>query len=181
MRRLPRTRRYLRAAPLPHLSTAVSLCAVMVLADAAHAAFASGLCTVGWLLVGMSSGWLGAAGLCQADALCRYREYRRVRAILMRRGFCPRALRAMSGSRCRRDAALLAAEEAGCGRKARQFFLDLGYRLRHIVPDRVVARPLSLFTPKFLRGTFVPGKKTIVAHEHRRPHGLSVSGTAVSE
>lgn len=152
--------RYVRAAPLPHVSAVASFCAVIVFGDLACDAFEQGHCSLGWVLAAMSACWIGATALCQADALSRYREYRRVKVIFNRRGFCPRTLRAMSGSRCRRDAALLAAREAGYGRLAARYYHGLGYRRRHVVPDRVAARPRFLLDRRFLRSTFVPGKKT---------------------
>jgi hypothetical protein len=151
--------RYLRAAPLPHLSSVLSLCAAAFLGGSGQEFFERGHEAGGWVLSGLASGWLAAAGLCQADALCRYREYRRVKAIFLRRGFCRRILRAMSGSRCRRDAALLAARETGHRQSAARYFHELGYRRRHLAPDRVARDPRQLFDRRFLRATFVPGKK----------------------
>jgi hypothetical protein len=163
---LRRASRYLRAAPLPHLSSCLSLVAAACLYGAGHDYFEGGREAGGWLLIGMASGWLAAAGLCQADAASRYREYLRVREALARRGFCRRILRTMSGSRCRRDAALLAALETGHRRRAARYFRELGYRRRHVAPDVAVADPLRLFDRRFLRSTFVPGKRPRVS---RRP------------
>jgi hypothetical protein len=151
--------RYVRAAPLPHASAVASCGAAIVLGELARDAFGLGHSFLGWVLAAMSACWTGATGLCQADALSRYREYRRVKAILNRRGFWPRTLRAMSGSRCRRDAALLAAREAGYGRLAARYYHGLGYRRRPVVAARGAARPLLLLNRRFLRSTFVPGKK----------------------
>lgn len=154
-----RAARYLRAAPLPHLSSFLSLCAAALCGGAGQEFFERGGDAGGVLLTGMAAGWLAAAGLCQADALSRYREYRRVREVFTRRGYCRRILRAMSGSRCRRDAALLAALETGHRARAVRYFRELGYRRRHVVPDTVAGDPLRLFDRRFLRSTFVPGKK----------------------
>jgi len=154
-----RASRYLRAAPFPHLSTVLALCAAGFFGGAGYEAFERGLAAGGFLLSAMATGWLTAAGLCQADAASRYREYRRVKAILLRRGFCRRTLRVMSGSRCRRDAALLAAGETGHRGRAIRFFRELGYRRRHLVPDAVASDPLHLFDRRFLHTTFVPGKR----------------------
>ena len=154
-----RASRYLRAAPFPHLSTILALCAAGFFGGAGYEAFERGLAAGGFLLCAMATGWLAAAGLCQADAASRYREYRRVKAILLRRGFCRRTLRVMSGSRCRRDAALLAAGETGHRGRAIRFFRELGYRRRHLVPDAVASDPLYLFDRRFLHTTFVPGKR----------------------
>lgn len=110
----------------------------------------------------LSAAFSWGAVLCQADALSRFREYQRVRAILSRYGFRRRALRPVSTSRCQRDAALLAAEESGVRQQARRYFRDLGYRWYHILPDRIVSNPLYFFHPDFLKATFLP------AHVARR-------------
>lgn len=164
--------RYLRAAPFPHLSTVLALCAAGFFGGAGYEAFERGLTAGGFLLSGMASGWLVAAGLCQADAASRYREYRRVKAILLRRGFCRRTLRTMSGSRCRRDAALLAAGETGHGSRATRYFRELGYRRRHLTPDVVATDPWQVFDRRFLRTTFVPGKLPRAQSVNRRPEGV---------
>ncbi|MEF3698178.1 hypothetical protein [Desulfolutivibrio sp.] len=150
--------RYLRAAPFPHVSTVLALCAAGFFGGVGFEAFERGFAAAGWALTGMASGWLAAAGLCQADACSRYREYRRVKAIFLRRGFCRRTLRVMSGSRCRRDAALLAAGEIGRRACASRYFRELGYRWRHLAPDAVASDPWRLFDRRFLHTTFVPGK-----------------------
>ncbi|MCG8531690.1 MAG: hypothetical protein MI749_13640 [Desulfovibrionales bacterium] len=98
--------------------------------------------------------------LCQADAFSRFREFKRIKAILLRRGFNRRILRPVSTSRCQRDAALLAAKETGCRCHAARYFKDLGYRWYHIIPDTILANPLNFFTPHFLRTTFLPRKNT---------------------
>gem|GEM_PF-606306 len=152
--------RYLRAAPFPHVSTVLALCAAGFFGGAGFEAFEREIAAAGWALTGMASGWLAAAGLCQADACSRYREYRRVKAIFLRRGFCRRTLRVMSGSRCRRDAALLAAGETGHSVCASRYFWELGYRRRHLAPDALASDPWRLFDRRFLHTTFVPGKGT---------------------
>jgi hypothetical protein len=53
----------------------------------------------------------------------------------------------------------LAARETGCRAQARSVFRELGYRWYHILPDAIVANPFSFFHPRFLRSTFVPGKR----------------------
>ena len=59
-----------------------------------------------------------------------------------------------------RDAALLAARETGYRAQARHVFRELGYRWYHILPDAIVANPITFFHPRFLRSTFVPGKRS---------------------
>lgn len=115
--------------------------------------------TVAWLCLLPATGWYGLALLCCADGYSRYREYRRLKGILVRRGYSPRLLRPVAFSRCQRDAAVQAARELGHGDCARRYFHSLGYRWYHLLPDRVVDNPLRFFDPRFLRTTFLPGKE----------------------
>jgi len=152
--------RYLQAAPFPHLTTlkvsalsvVTGLEARLVLADPEPSWLA-------WGWVALSGLFAWGVVLCQADALSRYREFKRLCGLLSRYGFRPRVFRLVASSRCQRDAALLAARQAGCRDQARRVFRDLGYRWYHILPDAIVANPLYFFHPRFLRSTFVPGKR----------------------
>lgn len=152
--------RYLLVAPFPHLTTLkVSGLALLswgearVMMDQSEMDFWA----FGWLLlVGL---FVWGVVLCQADALSRYREYRRMRTLLKRYGFRTRIFCLFASSRCQRDAALFAACEAGCSREARSYFRMLGYRWYHILPDAIIANPLFFFHPRFLRSTFLPRKR----------------------
>lgn len=153
--------RYLRAAPFPHLTTVTISRLAIWAGGKAHCLLiqAEESWMVGvWMLLAVFLVW--GAILCQADALSRYREFKRVRGILARYGFRPRVFGLLASSRCQRDAALLAARETGCRAQARRFFQEMGYRWYHILPDAIVANPLAFFHPWFLRSTFVPGKNT---------------------
>ncbi len=148
--------RYLRVAPFPHMTT-VSMAALSLLFSAeAELAAQSGKHVISWVSGVISGLFAWGIVLCQADALSRFREFKRVRATLARYGFRPRILRPVSSSRCQRDAALLAAEEAGFRAQARRYFAGRGYRWYHIIPDSIAANPLSFFHPTFLRSTFLP-------------------------
>lgn len=151
--------RYLRAAPLPHATGGVSALIGVGWVRAALEALAEEALAAGVLLCMPASGWFGLALLCGADGLSRYREYLRVRRMLRRWGFTPRLLRPLAASRCQRDAAMQAAREAGCAEMARTYYRELGYRWYHLLPDRVVASPLAFLDARFLRATFLPGKR----------------------
>ncbi len=152
--------RYLQAAPFPHLTTVkVSGLAVVTGCEAWYVLTQPEISWVGWLWVVLTGLFAWGVVLCQADAFSRYREFKRLRRILRRYGFKPGVFRLVAASRCQRDAALLAAREAGCRAQARGVFRDLGYRWYHILPDAIVANPLVFFHPRFLRTTFVPGKR----------------------
>jgi len=149
-------KRYLGAAPWPNATCAASAVVGAVLLEAAFELWeATRLC--GGLLFLVCLGWIGLSVLCQADALGRYGEYLRLKAVFLRKGACPRVLRLVSGSRCQRDAALFAAREAGCGEEAAAFYRAMGYRWRHLLPDAIMRNPLFFFNPAFLRATFFSG------------------------
>lgn len=153
--------RYLRAAPFPHLTTVkVSGLTVVAGFEARMVLTQPEVSWAAWIWVALTGLFAWGVVLCQADAFSRYREFKRLRRLLMRYGFKPMLFRLVAASRCQRDAALLAAREAGYPAQARRVFQDLGYRWYHILPDAIVANPLYFFHPRFLRSTFVPGKNT---------------------
>lgn len=152
--------RYLQAAPFPHLTTVkVSGLAVVTGCEARFVLTQPEMSWVGWLWVVLTGLFAWGVVLCQADAFSRYREFKRLRRLLRRYGFKPGVFRLVAASRCQRDAALLAARETGYRAQARGVFRELGYRWYHILPDAIVANPLVFFHPRFLRTTFVPGKR----------------------
>ncbi len=141
---------YLRAAPLPHLTTLKALGVGLGL----EAWCAEVLGTSWRLLFSGLMGWVVL--LCQADALCRYQEYRRLRALLVRYGFRPRLITPMLGSRCQRDAALLAARKTGHLEAVRSFVQAHGYRAYHLIPESIRRNPRTLLSPAFWRATLLP-------------------------
>ncbi len=152
--------RYLQAAPFPHLtSLKASGLALLSWVEARHVLAQPDSTWAIWIWLVLTVLFAWGVVLCQADALSRYREFKRVRRMLARYGFCPRIFRLVASSRCQRDAALLAARETGCRAQARGVFQELGYRWYHILPDVIVSNPLYFFHPRFLRSTFLPGKR----------------------
>jgi hypothetical protein len=152
--------RYLQAAPFPHLtSLKASGLALLSWVEARHVLAQPDSTWAIWIWLVLTALFAWGVVLCQADALSRYREFKRVRRMLARYGFCPRIFRLVASSRCQRDAALLAARETGCRAQARGVFQELGYRWYHILPDVIVSNPLYFFHPRFLRSTFLPGKR----------------------
>jgi hypothetical protein len=152
----PEILRYLRVAPWPHatsfkalaLSCASGWRALLLLGEQRIIE-----CGVAMLLT-CCFAW--ALALCQLDAFSRFREFQRIREIFARHGYKPKVLTVVRSSRCQRDAAIMAATETGCREKACMYYKQLGYRWYHILPDRVVADPLYLMHPDFLRTTFLP-------------------------
>jgi len=156
---IPQALHSLRAAPWPLATGSVSLGLALALKGAGVVRWAQGDVGLAVILGCWGAGWLVVALFAMADAAARYREYRRIRAILLRYGYSDRILEPLATSRCQRDAALLAARETGHGSRARAYFASLGYRWYHILPDRVASNPLVFLRPGFLRASFLPGKK----------------------
>lgn len=154
----PLALRYLRASPLPHATALASaaVCAALALAALGH--LDDGSRRTATVYGVMAAGWLGLACIALMDGFSRYREYRRIKAMLTRHGWNRRVFALVAGSRCQRDAALQAAHEAGHGHRAQRFFRALGYRWYHLFPDAVTRNPLRFFHPRFLRTSFLPGK-----------------------
>ena len=152
--------RYVGASPLPHALALFSIAVGLALADAALGVFAASEASAhpSPILWAFSLGWFGLAGIALLDGFSRYREYRRIRCMLERRGWDERVFLLVAGSRCQRDAALMAAMETGLGRRARALFRSLGYRWYHLFPDAVMRNPLLFLHPRFLRTSFLPGK-----------------------
>lgn len=103
----------------------------------------------------MAGATAGGAVLSFCDALSRFAESRRVRRIFSRRGFDPRVLDAMAASRCQRDAALYAAGQAGFLPQAKAHYRSQGYAWYHLLPGGTGRAPWRLFTPRFLKGSFL--------------------------
>lgn len=153
--------RYLRVAPFPHLTT-LKVAALAVVSGCEAWLFLEQpeFSWVAWVWIVLTGLFAWGVVLCQADAFSRYREFKRLRHLLHRYGFRPGIFRLVAASRCQRDAALLAAGETGCRAQARRVFQELGYRWYHILPDAIMANPFVFFHPRFLRSTFIPGKRS---------------------
>lgn len=103
----------------------------------------------------MAGASAGGVVLSVCDALSRLAEAHRARRIFSRRGFDPRILDAMAASRCQRDAALYAAGQAGFLPQAKAHYRSRGYAWYHLLPRGIGRTPWHLFTPRFLKGSFL--------------------------
>ncbi|WP_231116993.1 hypothetical protein [Pseudodesulfovibrio alkaliphilus] len=157
--RLRHMGRFIRAAPWPYMTGLASLLLACALAGLGLTHLAQTNPARAVVLGGWGAGWLVVGLFAMADGVSRYREYQRIKAMLLRFGYSERILEPLARSRCQRDAALLAAREAGHGDCARAYFTALGYRWYHILPDSVMRNPLAFLRPSFLRSSFLPGKK----------------------
>lgn len=147
---------YLRATPLPHLTAATSLAASFVMLLTALRLWEQEPGPLGALCGFLAAGCFNAVWISLADGYNRYREYKRFRDLLRRHGYRPIILRAGSGSRCQRDAAMAAAKETGYQNQAEAYYRNRGYRWYHLLPDGAAADPLFLLSPRFLKATLLP-------------------------
>ncbi len=151
--------RYMKAAPWPCMTGLASLLLALGLKTAGVTYWVGGdvpqAVALGWWALC----WVVVSLFALADGISRYRECQRIKNMFIRYGYSERILEPLARSRCQRDAALFAAEEVGHGKSARTYFIDLGYRWYHILPDSVMRNPFSFLSPRFLRNSFMPGKK----------------------
>ncbi len=147
---------YVRVAPFPHLTSIKISCISWFAGAKARELFHLNMPGWGWVCLVLCAVFAWGVILCQADALSRFQEFKRLRAILRRYGFHPRFFKLFASSRCQRDAALAAARQVGVRTQAQSYFRSLGYKWYHILPDTIVRNPLNFFHPRFLRTTFLP-------------------------
>ncbi len=157
--RIKHAARYMKAAPWPYMTGVASLLLACGLGmaglihwaeDALPKAVAFGWWGLCWLVVAL---------FALADGISRHRECQRITLMFLKYGYSKRILEPLTKSRCQRDAAIFAADEVGHGEEARVYFVELGYRWYHILPDSVLRAPLSFLRPKFILSAFFPGKK----------------------
>lgn len=151
---------YLRSAPWPHGTALGSLLLAAFLAWNAWRLLGENHEYEATALILWALGWLTVALFACADGIARHREYQRIKAMLQRHGYNERIMQPVSRSRCQRDAAMLAAREVGHCRQTAAYFRALGYRWYHILPDMVRRNPFAFLSPRFLRTSFLPGKKS---------------------
>jgi len=157
--RLKRAARYVKAAPWPYMTGTASLLLALGLGAAGLAYWAKDIVPTAAACGWWALCWVVVAIFAMADGASRHREYKRIKAIFIRYGYSERILTQVARSRCQRDAALHAARETGHFDQAKAFFLSLGYRWYHILPDTVVRNPFVFASPTFIRTSFLPGKK----------------------
>lgn len=162
-RRITHSLRYMKAAPWPYMTGLGSLLLAVGLKTAGFSYWLDGdvpqAVALGWWGIC----WVVVALFALADAVSRHRECLRIKGMFLKYGFNERILEPLARSRCQRDAAIFAAEEVGLGDRARTYFAQLGYKWFHILPDSVMRNPFSFLSPRFLRTSFMPGKKARVS------------------
>lgn len=92
--------------------------------------------------------------LAELDGYSRFQNYKQIKDQIYLNGLQERMLKPLAKSSCQREAAILAGFELGLEKEIKKYFLKLGYRWYHVLPDFVLKNPLFFFTPLFWRTTF---------------------------
>ena len=85
----------------------------------------------------------------EMDAIGRYQDYKKLKDVLYKYGYDDRLIKPFVGSKCQRDAVVMAAKDLKQMKKTRALFSMLGYKWYHILPDRFVKYPLVVFKKEF--------------------------------
>lgn len=89
------------------------------------------------------------------DAWSRFQNYKRIKDHLYIHGFTPKLARHYSGSKCQRNAVLVAAAELGIRDQVENYYKKLGIKWFHFIPQFMVRDPLFLFKRYFWSRTFM--------------------------
>lgn len=89
------------------------------------------------------------------DAWSRFQNYKRVKDHLFMHGFTQKIARHYQGSKCQRNAVLVAARELGLEEEVRAYYRKRGIRWFHFIPQFMVKDPLFLFKRYFWSRTFM--------------------------
>ena len=95
------------------------------------------------------------------DGWSRFQNYKRIKDQLYIYGFHPRLAASYSGSKCQRNAAIVAAAELGLDDQINQFYYKLGIRWFHYIPYFMIQDPLFPFRRSFWSRTFLEKSYTL--------------------
>ena len=85
----------------------------------------------------------------EMDANGRYQDYKKLKDVIHEYGYDDRLVKPFVGSKCQRDAVVMAARDLDHIDDVKALFFNLGYRWYHILPDRFMKNPLVLFKKEF--------------------------------
>lgn len=88
------------------------------------------------------------------DGWSRYQNYKRAKDQFYMYGFTKRISNLYIGSKCQRNAALVAAKELGIEDQVEAYYTSMGIKWYHYVPYFMVKDPLFLFKRYFWKRTF---------------------------
>jgi len=89
------------------------------------------------------------------DGWSRFQNYKRAKDLFFIHGFNSRIPEMYVGSKCQRNAAIVAAEELGYKDEIMSYFYDRGIRWYHYIPYFMIHDPLFLFRNYFWERTFL--------------------------
>lgn len=89
------------------------------------------------------------------DAWSRFQNYKRIKDYFFEYGFTTKIARHYSGSKCQRNALLVAAKELGLEKEALKYYRKIGIKWFHLIPYFMMRDPLFLFRRYFWSRTFM--------------------------
>ena len=110
-------------------------------------------------------GWLAAYGFilpffAELDALSRFQNYKQAKDLFYENGFKPRIANLYAGSRCQRDAAVMAAKDLGIGPEIIEHYQARGFKWYHVLPGALFSRPGILLTRNYWQRTLFEARYT---------------------
>ena len=110
-------------------------------------------------------GWLAAYGFilpffAELDALSRFQNYKQAKDLFYENGFKPRIANLYAGSRCQRDAAVVAAKDLGIGPEIIEHYQARGFKWYHVLPGALYIRPGILLTRNYWQRTLFETRYT---------------------
>jgi len=85
----------------------------------------------------------------EMDANGRYQDYKKLKDVIYEYGYDDRLVKPFVGSKCQREAVVMAAKDLDHFNSVKSLFLRLGYKWYHILPDLFVKNPLVLLKREF--------------------------------
>ncbi|SFS53589.1 hypothetical protein SAMN04487906_0732 [Zhouia amylolytica] len=89
------------------------------------------------------------------DGWSRFQNYKRAKDQFYMHGFNRRIANTYIGSKCQRNAAIVAAKELGLEKEIIEYYKDMNVKWYHFVPYFMVKDPLFMFRKKFWSRTFL--------------------------
>ena len=96
--------------------------------------------------------------LVMMDGWSRFQNYKRAKDQFYLHGFNKRIADTYSGSKCQRNAAIVAAEELGIGDTIKGYYSRKNIKWHHFVPYFMIKDPLFFFNKKFWSRSFLEKK-----------------------
>lgn len=93
--------------------------------------------------------------LVSMDAWSRFQNYKRIKDHLFVHGFTPKIAKHYRGSKCQRNAVIVAAKELGLEAEVQNYYRRHGVKWFHVIPQFMVNDPWFLFRRYFWSRTFM--------------------------